>query len=120
MRKLVSNRARKLVIYSWGRNVHAEPAACELTFDLTGFCSEYNRRDIREEDGRSEAVQRGMRSHAGFAALMSTVIQAIERANPQAVSFVCSWGKHRSMAWAEILKADYYPRARVKSPAPEA
>ena len=110
-----SNQARQLLIYSWGQKHRlCDEPPCNLTFDLTSFHTEFERRDFKREDGRSEAIQQSMRDHPGFDVLMARVVASIERQQPAAVSFMCTWGRHRSVAWAEILKRDYYPRATVK------
>ena len=106
---------RQLVVYTFGKTHRLlDERSCDLTFDLTSFHTEYNQRDSSREDGRSEAIQQSMRSHPGFDALMASVVAAIERREPKAVAFMCVWGKHRSVAWAEILKRDHYPHATIK------
>lgn len=64
-----STSDRKLTIFSYGHNVHTAPEGCEVTFDLRDFACEYDSRAIREEDGRSVAIQHEMRTHPGFAEL---------------------------------------------------
>lgn len=105
---------RKLTICSWGQRCHDDPQA-DVTFDLIDFATEYDRRDIRNADGRDEAVQQTMRAHPDFDELIARVIRTIEgRPEVSTVAFACAWGKHRSMAWAEILKHDHYPRSRLR------
>lgn len=56
-----------------------------------------------------------MRLHPDFASLTEPVIQTIEtQQDITSVAFVCSWGKHRSMAFAEMLKYDFYPRSKLR------
>mmetsp|Transcript_46053 Transcript_46053/g.76117 ORF Transcript_46053/g.76117 Transcript_46053/m.76117 type:complete len:105 (-) Transcript_46053:79-393(-) len=69
---------------------------------------------VREGDGRAEVILLEMRAHLGFVQLMQAVVTSIERDAPSSVAFMCAWGKHRSMAWAEMLKAEHYPMARVR------
>ena len=110
---IVTNDSRKLTIYSWGRNVCSSPQ-CDVTFDLVHFRSEYQKRDICKSDGTDPMIQERMRSHSHYEALMAIVVRTIEKNQPSTVSFACSWGKHRSVAFAELLRSEYYPRARVK------
>lgn len=109
----LADPSRKLTIYSWGRRIHANPQ-CDVTFDLVHFRSEYEKRDICKSDGTDLTIQECMRSHRYYGELMNVVIRTIEMHQPSTVSFACSWGKHRSMAFAELLKSEYYPKARLR------
>lgn len=110
-----ANQKRRLTIWSWGKNVHGEnPGDCELAVDLSSFRSEYVQKSIRQADGRDAAVQEHMRSHPDFDKLMDLVVKRIEETDASSVGFVCHWGKHRSMAFAELLKEECYPRAKLK------
>jgi hypothetical protein len=108
-----STSDRKLTIFSYGHNVHTAPEGCEVTFDLRDFACEYDSRAIRE--GRPLGSDSARDAHpSGLRGAVRGVVESIERDAPASVAFMCAWGKHRSMAWAEMLKADHYPRARVR------
>ena len=94
--------------------VHQDPN-CHVTFDLVDFRSEYERADIRKADGRDTEIQENMRWHPEFIRRMMQAVETKED-NPSitTVPFACSYGKHRSMAFAELFKREYYPRSNLR------
>lgn len=110
-----ANQKRRLMIWSWGKNVHGDhPGDCELVFDLTLFHAEFVQKSILKADGRDPAVQELMCSHPDFDELMNLVVDRVKETAAASVGFVCHWGKHRSLAFAELLKEECYPRSKLK------
>ena len=42
-----------------------------------------------------------------------SILSEIEENNPLTIAFVCNYGKHRSVGWAELLKFLYYSNATI-------
>ena len=113
--ELIYDGARKLRIFSWVKRdpLQAEPQ-CDLTFDVRKFYASYNDVGIRKEDGRNAVIQESILPHRDFKRMMRSIIMLIENEKARSVSFICAWGKHRSVAFAEILKKMYYPRSTTE------
>ena len=108
------NSVRKLRIFSWGKNDPSQTDPnCDLTFDVRKFYAQYDDAGIRKEDGRNPVIKGSIRSHRDFGRMMRTVVSLVEERNARTVSFMCAWGKHRSVALAELLKKEFYPKSKV-------
>ena len=110
----IINKDRVFNIYTWGvkKEVGVE---CDITFDLRVFQTKISE-DIKisEITGFSNIIQESIKQHPKFDELLDDVVTEIENDNPKKVAFICNYGKHRSVGWAEIIKKYIYPNAKVK------
>jgi RNase adaptor protein for sRNA GlmZ degradation len=67
-------------------------------------------------DGRDKQIQKRICRASAFDFLLRTTIKHIEGDDLKRISVNCSRGKHRSVAFAEILRDYYYPKAKVLHP----
>ena len=106
---------RRLIIYSWGEKVkeHKQPD-CQVIFDLTKLSTKTDRKDIKKYNGCDEVIQNSIIQHPNFITMIDNVIRHIEINNLNSISFLCNYGKHRSVGFAEILKKYYYTNSIVK------
>ena len=44
---------------------------------------------------------------------MENIITLIEEEDPPTIGFICNYGKHRSVGFAELLKELYYNNANI-------
>ena len=109
------DKNRRLIIYSWGEKVkeHIQPD-CQVIFDLTKFSTKTDRKDIKKYNGCDEIIQNSIIQHPNFITMLDNVIRQIENNNLNSISFLCNYGKHRSVGFAEILKKYYYTNAIIK------
>ena len=99
--------SRKITFYTWGKRLHA-PIECDLVFDASSF-SARTTVDVRSMCGLDDVVQQSILNHPNFDLLIERVIGLIEEKQPITVGIFCNYGKHRSVAWTELLKKLYYP-----------
>ena len=45
---------------------------------------------------------------------MEKIITIIEEENPSVIGFICNYGKHRSVGWAELLQKLYYNNSKIE------
>lgn len=80
--------------------------------DCRGLWNPHQDKSLRVLTGLSPEVQRRIWAAEGAKKMVRDAV-AYLRANPDGkVAFGCSWGKHRSVACAE-LTADFVPSAKV-------
>ena len=109
------NVDRRLTIYTWGIKKDRESVECPLIFDLTRFQTKIDKDiDISTITGLTDIIQDSIVCHPKFLELMETVITKIEIDNPTSIAFICNYGKHRSVAWAELLKKLYYTQSTIR------
>jgi hypothetical protein len=92
---------RLLNIYSWGIKKDRKTVNCDIIFDLTKFQTKIDK-DIE------------IQTITGLTDIIQDSVDNIETMNPKSVGFICNHGKHRSVAWAELLHKLYYKNAKVK------
>lgn len=108
------NKDRILNIFTWGVKKEAG-VECDITFDLRIFQTKISENiNISEITGFSNIIQESIKNHPKFDELLDIIITEIEQDNPKKVAFVCNYGKHRSVGWAEIIKKYIYPNAKIK------
>ena len=109
------NVDRTLTIYSWGIKKDHDHMDCDLIFDLTKFQTKIsNGIDVQTVTGLSDIIQDSIIRHPKFVELIEHVVKKIETTNPTHIAFICNHGKHRSVAWAELLKTLYYKKSIIK------
>ena len=105
------NKDRDLRIFTWGLRKHDAPA-CQMHFDVSKFYTHIDPTvDVRSLTGLDAEIQDAIVRHPRFGDLVVRIVETIEENNLSSISFACAHGKHRSVGWAEIIKAHYYPRA---------
>ena len=108
------DRNRNISINTWGVRRH-DTIDCDVVFDLRNFQSKVSSQvNIKHVNGLTEVIQDSIRVHRDFLVLMDIIVDFVEKNNPKKIGIVCSYGKHRSVAWAEILRKDVYSNAKVK------
>lgn len=109
------NVNRMLTIYTWGIKKDHDKVNCNLQFDLTKFQTKIDKDiDVQTINGLSDIIQDSIICHPKFLELLETIVNNIETENPKEIAFICNHGKHRSVAWAELLQKLYYNKAVIK------
>ena len=102
---------RELTIYTWGLKKHI-PVECDIIFDSSLFSTKVEG-EIKHLSGLDDIIQQSIINHPLFDSIMERILIEIETNNPTKIAFVCNYGKHRSVGWAEIVKQYYYPQSKV-------
>ena len=105
------NNDRNIKIYTWGIKKH-EDIECDVIFDATLFSTKTNV-DVKNLTGLDEIIQTSIMNHPQFESIMERILSEIEENDPLTIAFVCNYGKHRSVGWAELLKYLYYSNATI-------
>ena len=106
---------RLLNVYSWGVKKDRKTVNCDIIFDLRKFQTKIDKDiDIQTITGLSDIIQNSVIGHPKFLDLINTIVENIETINPKSIGFICNHGKHRSVAWAELIHKLYYKKAIVK------
>ena len=109
------NFDRTFTIYSWGIKKDKKSVDCDIIFDLTKFQTKIDKDiEVQTITGLSDIIQDSVIRHPKFLELIETVVDNIETMNPKSVGFICNHGKHRSVAWAELLHKLYLYKVRIK------
>jgi hypothetical protein len=109
------NVDRHLTIYTWGIKKDRESVGCPLIFDLTKFQTKIDRDiDVSTITGLTDIIQDSIVCHPKFLELMEMVVTKVENDSPPSIAFICNHGKHRSVAWAELLKKLYYTKSTIR------
>ena len=109
------NVDRRLTIYTWGIKKDRESVECPLIFDLTKFQTKIDRDiEVSTITGLTDIIQDSIVCHPKFLELMETVVTKVENDSPPSIAFICNHGKHRSVAWAELLKKLYYTKSTIR------
>ena len=90
------------------------PVDCETIFDCSLYCSQCDKEDIRLYTGLDEKIQNSIINHSKFNSIIEMIITEIETNNYKKISFVCNYGKYKSVGWAELLKKLYYNNSIIK------
>tara|TARA_B100000575_G_C23095506_1_gene631839 strand:+ start:665 stop:1138 length:474 start_codon:yes stop_codon:yes gene_type:complete len=103
---------RELTICTWGIKKHL-PFDCDIIFDITLFSTKFDG-NIKEYTGLDEKIQQSIMNHPKFDIMVEEIITNIEIGNVKTIGFICNYGKHRSVGFAELIKKLYYPRSIIK------
>lgn len=105
---------RPLHILTWGRALmKTAPHTSQHTFNAAVLNGRGGGVDLKKFNGLSEGVQHNVARCSLFPEWLRLVCSAIEKNNYTCVSIVCTKGRHRSVAAAEILQRLYYPEAII-------
>lgn len=111
---------RKLTITSWGTNQKGEgghmPSDSQYDINASLISSSKKGLNLKQLDGRDKQIQQRVCRASAFEFLLRTAIKHIEDGDLSIISTHCSKGHHRSVAFAEILRDYYYPKAVVIHP----
>ena len=102
---------RKINIYTWGIKKHTCDK-CDIIFDATLLTAKINK-DVRSLNGKNDIVKQSIINHPKFEIMMETILKNIEEDEPLTIGFICNHGKHRSVAFAELLKELYYTNSKI-------
>ena len=102
---------RKINIYTWGIKKHTCDK-CDIIFDATLLTAKINK-DVRSLNGKNDIVKQSIINHPKFEIMMETILKNIEEHEPLTIGFICNHGKHRSVAFAELLKELYYTNSKM-------
>ena len=102
---------RKINIYTWGIKKHTCDK-CDIIFDATLLTAKINK-DVRSLNGKNDIVKQSIINHPKFEIMMETILKNIEEHEPLTIGFICNHGKHRSVAFAELLKELYYTNSKI-------
>lgn len=102
---------RILEIYTWGVKKHT-CSKCDIVFDATLLTAKIDR-DVRSLNGKDEIVKQSIINHPKFEIMMEVILTNIEEYEPLAIGFICNHGKHRSVAFAELVKELYYTNSKI-------
>jgi RNase adaptor protein for sRNA GlmZ degradation len=99
-------RNRKLEINTWGikKNTTID---CDIIFDCSLFSAKCDV-DIKNLTGLDEIIQQSIMNHPKFDLIIEMILSEIEVNDYKKIGFVCNYGKHRSVGWAELIKKLYY------------
>ena len=108
----IIDRNRKLEINTWGikKNTTIE---CDIIFDCSLFSAKCDV-DIKNLTGLNEIIQQSIMNHPKFDLIIEMILNEIEVNNYKKIGFVCNYGKHRSVGWAELIKKLYYNESIIK------
>ena len=102
---------RKINIYTWGIKKHTCDK-CDIIFDATLLTAKINK-DVRSLNGKNDIVKQSIINHPKFEIMMEAILRNIEEHDPLKIGFICNHGKHRSVAFAELLKELYYKNSKM-------
>lgn len=108
------NKDREITIMSWGKRHHrSTPMASQFNVNAGLLSGKKEGLDLKNLDGRSIEIQSRIVRARMFNDIVIKTIEKIERENLRVISVNCTAGRHRSVAFAEILKKHYYPKATI-------
>ena len=100
-------------IYTWGNKVDtAIPMDFDLAFDVSLFFTKIkDMKSIRTLTGNDQEIQDSIMRHPRFISLAENILTTINKEKPHEIGFICNFGKHRSVGWANIMKKHFYQRS---------
>ena len=105
------NIDRQIIIYTWGIKKHSCDK-CDVIFDATLLTAKINQ-DVRNLNGKDDIVKQSIINHPKFEIMIEVILSYVEQNEPLVIGFVCNYGKHRSVAFAELLKELYYKNSKI-------
>ena len=117
---LIINEGRELTIMTWGDDLLSKAAVkargAEKHFNAKPLEGRGGGADLKQNALEDSRIVRNVVSSMTFgigARWLAGTVRQIEEGNLRCVSVFCSKGRHRSVSSAEILRARFYPKARV-------
>ena len=103
-------------IYTWAIKIDTYlPIDDMLVFDVSLFFTKIKDRSrLSSLTGNDEEIQDSIICHPRFLELLEKVITTVEEEKAYQIGFICNYGKHRSVGWANIMKKYFYKDATVK------
>ena len=101
------NTNRDLTIYTWSKLKNI-PVECDILFDLSHF-----KFPISDSTGLDEMIQKDIQKHSSYNNIIKSILKSIELNEYQKIGIICDSGKIISVAFAELLKKDYYQNSIV-------
>lgn len=102
----IINRNRQLEINTWGKKKQ-DNIESDIIFDCSVFFAKCDV-DVKQLNGLDDIVQQSIINHPKFDLIIEMILNEIELNNYKKIGFVCNYGKHRSVGWAELIKKLYY------------
>ena len=93
-------------IYTWANKVDTTvPMDYDIAFDVSMFFSEIkDMNNIKTLTGKDQVIQDSIMCHPRFLSLAETIVNTVNEQKPREIGFICSYGKHRSVGWAYIMR----------------
>lgn len=93
-------------IYTWANKVDTTvPVDFEVAFDVSSFYPEIkDLNNIQSLTGKDKIIQDSIMCHPQFMTLAKKIAKTVNEKKPREIGFICSYGKHRSVGWAYIMR----------------
>lgn len=105
---------RNLMIYTWGKKTRKSvPEGSQHTFDACCLGSKKRGLNIGKYNGLDEKIQQAIFRAASFSSFVNSIVEKVEKENLDCISIVCTKGKHRSVATAELIR-QLYPLVTIR------
>ena len=98
---------RDLTIYTWSKLKNI-PVECDIVFDLSQFVVQETK-----STGLDEDLQKTIQNHSAYNDIIKSILKYIEFDEYKKIGFICDYGKVVSVAFAELLKKNYYQRTII-------
>ena len=98
---------RDLIIYTWSKLKNI-PVECDILFDLSEMKISKSR-----FTGLDETIQKDIQKHSEYNNIIKSILKDIELNNYKKIGIICDYGKIVSVAFAELLKKDYYKNSII-------
>ena len=101
------NTDRDLTIYTWSKLKNI-PVECDIIFDLSKFTIPKN-----DSTGLDIEIQKNIQKYSAYNDIIKSILKYIEFNNYKKIGIICDYGKIVSVAFAELLKKDYYKNSII-------
>ena len=64
--------------------------------------------NIKTLTGKDQVIQDSIMCHPRFLSLAETIVDTVNEQKPSEIGFICSYGKHRSVGWAYIMRKYFF------------
>jgi len=98
---------RDLIIYTWSKLKNI-PVECDILFDLSEM-----KISKSKFTGLDETIQKDIQNHSEYNNIIKSILKDIELNNYKKIGIICDYGKIVSVAFAELLKKDYYKNSII-------
>ena len=98
---------RDLTIYTWSKLKNI-PVECDILFDLSEM-----KISKSKFTGLDETIQKDIQNHSEYNNIIKSILKDIELNNYKKIGIICDYGKIVSVAFAELLKKDYYKNSII-------
>ena len=98
---------RDLIIYTWSKLKNI-PVECDILFDLSEM-----KISKSKFTGLDETIQKDIQNHSEYNNIIKSILKDIELNNYKKIGIICDYGKIVSVAFAELLKKDYFKNSII-------